>query len=141
MEKKIIHLENNNITTFYTENNKSTHSRKINYHWVGLFTRYAAKAKWHTLLWILEAPFLSILLDANLKSKPIFMQAHFYHFHLLLWRFNGLWARLLDLQKWDISSWTPLMKEETFNNPCENVFFVIEFDLQEDRDLIVTLRL
>jgi len=46
VEKKIIHLENNNITTFYyTENNKSTHSRKINYHSVGLFTRYAAKGK------------------------------------------------------------------------------------------------
>ena len=33
------------------------------------------------------------------------------------------------------------MKEETFNNPCENVFFVFEFDLQEDRDLILSLRL
>ena len=34
-----------------------------------------------------------------------------------------------------------LLKEETCNNPCENVFFVIEFDLQEDRDLILTLGL
>ena len=28
------------------------------------------------------------------------------------------------------------MKEETFNNPCENGFFVIESYLQEDRDLM-----
>ena len=28
------------------------------------------------------------------------------------------------------------MKEETFNNPCENGFFVIEFDVQEDSDLM-----
>ena len=31
------------------------------------------------------------------------------------------------------------MKEETCNNPSENVIFVIEFDLQEDRDLILRL--
>ena len=29
-----------------------------------------------------------------------------------------------------------LLKEENFNKSCENVFFVIEFDLQEDRDLM-----
>jgi len=49
------------------------------------------------LLWILEDPFLSIPLDPNLEE-----QALFYHFHLLVWRFNGLWAWLLDIQKWEM---------------------------------------
>ena len=86
----------------------------------------------------LSMDFRSSLLIYSTRCQPQ-EQAHFYHFHLLLWRFNGLWAWLLNLQKWDISYWTPLMKEETFNNPCENVFFVIEYDLEEDRDSILTL--
>ena len=53
-----------------------------------------------------------------------------------MWIFNGLWEWLVDLQKWVITSFPPLMKEENFNNLCETFYFVIEFELQEDRDLV-----
>ena len=54
----------------------------------------------------------------------------------MVWIFNGLWAWLVDLQKWVIISCPPLMKEENFNNLCETFYFVIEFELQEGKDLV-----
>ena len=40
------------------------------------------------------------------------------------------------ITKWVIRSCPPLMKEENFNNLCETFYFVIEFELQESKDLV-----
>ena len=64
-----------------------------------------------------------------LKRNPFFLT-------LICWCGYGLWAWLVDLQKWVISSCLPLIKQETFNNLCEIFYFVIEFELEEDRDLM-----
>ena len=90
------------------------------------------------LLWILEDPFLSIPLDPNLEEKALFITSICWCGDLMAYGHGFL---IYKNGKWVISSWTSLRKEKTFNNPCENVFFVIEFDLQEDRDLILTLGL
>jgi hypothetical protein len=36
-------------------------------------------------------------------------------------------------------SWKPELKEEAFIYPCAKGFFIVEFDLAEDRDLILNL--
>jgi hypothetical protein len=33
-------------------------------------------------------------------------------------------------------SWLPVLKGEVFIHPCAQRFFIVEFDIQEDKDLI-----
>jgi hypothetical protein len=54
----------------------------------------------------------------------------------LICRFNGLWPRLVNLHEWMSRSWLPVLKGEVFIHPCAQGFFIVEFDLQEDKDLI-----
>jgi hypothetical protein len=51
--------------------------------------------------------------------------------------FNGLWPHLVDLHKWILDSWKPEIKEEDFIYPYAKGFFIVEFDLAEDMDLIL----
>jgi hypothetical protein len=55
----------------------------------------------------------------------------------LICRFNGLWLRLVDLNGWITSHWKPLIKEYLFIHPCPKGFFIVEFDLAADRDVIL----
>jgi hypothetical protein len=58
---------------------------------------------------------------------------------VLICRFNGLWPCLVDLHDWMSRSWLPVLKGEVFIHPCAQGFFIVEFDLQEDKDLIFSL--
>jgi hypothetical protein len=58
-------------------------------------------------------------------------QLHDAHCH-----FNGLWPHLVNLHDWMLRSWLPVLKGDVFIHPCAQGFFIVEFDLQEDKDLI-----
>jgi hypothetical protein len=55
--------------------------------------------------------------------------------------FNGIWPHLVDLHKRILDSWKPKLKEEDFIYPYVKTFFIVEFDLAEDRDLILNFEL
>jgi hypothetical protein len=48
-----------------------------------------------------------------------------------------LWPCLVDLHDWISKFWKPKMKVEAFIRPCAKGYFIVEFDLSEDRDWIL----
>jgi hypothetical protein len=54
----------------------------------------------------------------------------------LICHFNGLWPRLVHLHDWISRSWLSVLKGDVFIHPCAQGFFIVEFDLQDDKDLI-----
>jgi hypothetical protein len=83
-------------------------------------------------LLVQEAPTITIPI-----VKDVVVQVAFYSTNGLVCHFNGLWPCLVDLHKWISNSWKPQLKEEAFIYPCEKGFFIVEFDLVEDKDLIL----
>jgi hypothetical protein len=78
-----------------------------------------------------EAPTPTI----SLKKDAISKLAHLSSTTLIC-RFNGLWPQLVDIHDWISRSWAPDLKGDVFIHPCARGFFIAEFDLKEDRDLI-----
>jgi hypothetical protein len=67
----------------------------------------------------------------------VVVYAAFYNTNGIFYHFNDLWLHPFDFHKWISDSWKPQLKEEAFIYPCANGFFIVEFDLVEDRDLIL----
>jgi hypothetical protein len=78
-----------------------------------------------------EAPTPTISLRKDVISKLARLSSM-----TLICHFNGLWPHLVDLHDWILRSWLPVLKGDVFIHPCAQGFFIFEFDLQEDRDLI-----
>jgi hypothetical protein len=78
-----------------------------------------------------EAPTPSISLRKDAITKLARLSST-----TLICHFNGLWPRLFNIHDWISGSWFPVLKGDVFIHPCAQGFFIVEFDLQEDRDLI-----
>jgi hypothetical protein len=63
-------------------------------------------------------------------------EEEYYRSMSLVCRFNGFWPKLADLNNWISATWIPIMQKEAFIHPCAKGFFIVEFDIEEDRDLI-----
>jgi hypothetical protein len=79
-----------------------------------------------------EAPTISLLMGQEAEDEEVYFREN-----ALICRFNGLWPRLVDLNGWISAHWKPLIKEDLFIHPCSKGFFIAEFDLAADRDLIL----
>lgn len=79
-----------------------------------------------------EAPAISLLMGQEAEDEE-----DYFRENALICRFNGLWPRLVDLNGWISAHWKPLIKEDLFIHPCSKGFFIAEFDLAADQDLIL----
>jgi hypothetical protein len=79
-----------------------------------------------------EAPTISLLMGQEAEDEEVYFREN-----SLICRFIGLWPWLMDLNGWISSHWNPLIKEYFFIHPCLKGFFIAEFDLAADRDLIL----
>lgn len=81
--------------------------------------------------------------DALLKVSPIGVSLagtkykKFFKEKGMVCRVNGLWPRLEDLFKWITATWKLEIKKEAFIYPCAKGYFIVEFNLAEDIDLIL----
>jgi hypothetical protein len=64
-------------------------------------------------------------------------EEEYYRSVSLVCRFNGFWPKLVDLNSWISTTWIPIMQQQAFIHPCAKGFFIVEFDIEEDRDLIL----
>jgi hypothetical protein len=78
-----------------------------------------------------EAPSLVIPMGQDVDEEE-----EYYRSMSLVCRFNGFWPKLVDLNNWISATWIPIMQQQAFIHPCAKGFFIVEFDIQEDRDLI-----
>jgi hypothetical protein len=76
---------------------------------------------------ISKAPYPYILMALDMLD-----QSKYFQENDLICKFNSLWPKLEDLQKWISSTWKLEIKEEAFIYPCAKGFFIVEFDLSED---------
>jgi len=81
---------------------------------------------------IQEAPMISLLMGQDVEDEEVYLREN-----ALICQFNGLWPQIVDLNGWITSHWKPLIKENLFIHPCPKGFFIVEFDLPVDRDLIL----
>jgi hypothetical protein len=79
-----------------------------------------------------EAPAISLRMGQEAEDEEVYFREN-----ALICRFNGFWPRLVDLNGWISAHWKPLIKEDLFIHPCPKGFFIAEFDLAADRDLIL----
>jgi hypothetical protein len=59
-----------------------------------------------------------------------------YSKNILVYHFNGLWPHLIDLHKRISVFRISKLKYEAFIFPCDKGFFILVFQLEEDRDPI-----
>jgi hypothetical protein len=78
-----------------------------------------------------EAPSLDIPMGQYVEEEE-----EYYRSVSLVCHFNGLWPKLVNLNRWISATWIPVMQQESFIHPCAKYFFIVEFNLREDRDLI-----
>jgi hypothetical protein len=64
-------------------------------------------------------------------------EEEYYRSVSLVCRFNGFWPKLVDLNSWISTTWIPIMQQQAFIHPCAKGFFIVEFNIEEDRDLIL----
>jgi hypothetical protein len=53
----------------------------------------------------------------------------------LICHFNGPWPRLVHLHCWISRYWLPVLKGDVFIHPRAQWFFIVEFDIQDDKYL------
>jgi hypothetical protein len=83
-------------------------------------------------LLVKEAPSLVIPMGQDAEEEE-----EYYRSMSLVCRFNGFWPKLVDLNSWILATWIPIMQQQAFIHPCAKGFFIVEFDIEEDRDLIL----
>jgi hypothetical protein len=83
-------------------------------------------------LLVQEAPPLVIPMGQDVEEEE-----EYYRSVSLVCRFNGFWPKLVDLNSWISATWIPIMQQQAFIHPCAKGFFIVEFDIEEDRDLIL----
>lgn len=79
--------------------------------------------------------------DALLKESPIVVSLarirprykKFFKEKGMICRFNGLWPKLADLLKWNTPTCKSEIKKEVFIYLCMQGFFIVKFNLAEDR--------
>jgi hypothetical protein len=84
---------------------------------------------------------LSLLVQEALSlvipmGQDVDEEEEYYRSVSLVCHFNGFWPKLADLNNWISATWIPIMKQQAFIHPCAKGFFIVEFDMQEDRDLV-----
>jgi hypothetical protein len=85
-------------------------------------------------LLVQESPPLVIPMGQDAEEEE-----EYYRSVSLVFRFNGFWPKLADLNSWISVTWIPIMQEQAFIHPCAKGFFIVDFDIEEDRDLILNL--
>jgi hypothetical protein len=63
-------------------------------------------------------------------------EVEYYRYVILVYHFNGFWEKLAFINNWISSTWIPIMKKKSLINPYAKCFFIVEFDIQEDHDVI-----
>jgi hypothetical protein len=84
-------------------------------------------------LLVQEAPLFVIPMGQDAEEEE-----EYYKFVSLVCHFNGFWPKLIDLKCWITTTYIPIMQQQSFIHPCVKGFFIVEFDIEEDRDLILS---
>ena len=51
--------------------------------------------------------------------------------------FQWFWPKLVDLNSWISVTWIPNVQHQAFIHHCAKGFFIVEFNIEEDHDLIL----